>query len=75
MPVPAAALASLLEEEEEEEEGSQGMGTVGRAMLLCIQESPFCPSRNVTADTSECWILWELMALSFPSSFHSLERG
>lgn len=40
MPAPAAASASL-PEEEEEEEGSRGVGAVGRAVLLCIQESPF----------------------------------
>lgn len=28
-----------------------------------------CPSRNVTADTSESWILWKLMALSFRPPF------
>lgn len=42
MPALAAASATLLEEEEEEEEqGARGVGAVGRAVLLCIQGSPF----------------------------------
>lgn len=46
VPVPAAAsvlllLAAVAEEEEEKEKGlGERVGAVGRAVLLCIQESP-----------------------------------
>lgn len=44
VPVPAAGSASLPAEEEEEKglrERASSVGAAGRAVLLCIQESPF----------------------------------
>jgi len=44
VPTPAAASASLPAAEEEEKglwQRASGMGAPGRAVLLCIQESPF----------------------------------